>query len=71
MDIQSIQMQHRAIPAVKLEHPCDLTWLGLADDRELLFRAREIASQNENTSQAARVFEGMAAKLHSWRFAEG
>ncbi|MES2583419.1 MAG: hypothetical protein V4627_11940 [Pseudomonadota bacterium] len=71
MDIQPLQMQHQSGSAAALGQPRDLTWLGMADDRELLCRAREIAAQNIQGGHAAKVFDGMAAKLNSWQLAQG
>jgi hypothetical protein len=48
----------------------DLTWLGMADDRELVCRAREIAALNPDAGHAAKAGDGMAAKLNSWQLAQ-
>ena len=71
MGIQPIQAQRQTIPDAKLEQPRDLTWLGIADDRELLCCAREIAAQNQYANQAAKVFNGVTTKLNSWRLTQG
>jgi hypothetical protein len=70
MDIQPLETQHQTTPSATIHQPRDLTWLGMADDRELLLRAREIATHNIRANQAAQVFAGLAAKLSSWEFAQ-
>ncbi len=71
MDTQPSQTQHQTDTDSQQAQPRDLTWLGMADDRELVCRAREIAAQNTLGSPAAKASDGMAAKLHSWQLAEG
>jgi hypothetical protein len=68
MDMQPMQTTtpFQASTASRIEQPRDLTWLGLADDAELLSRAREIARHNLQTNRSAKVFDGMVAELNSW-----
>ena len=70
MDIQPSQTQHQTGPGTRQEQRRDLTWLGMADDRELVCRAREIAAQNPRAGHAVKVFDGMAAKLNAWQLAQ-
>lgn len=63
MDIHPIQAQHQTFSNTQAAQPRDLTWLGMADDHKLLYRAREIVSQNAQANPAALVFEGLASKL--------
>jgi hypothetical protein len=65
MDIQPLHSQHQTVTGTRYEQRRDLTWLGMADDRELVCRAREIAAQNSRAGHAAEVFDGMAAKLNT------
>ena len=71
MDTQPLQTQHKTGTASRLAQRRDLTWLGMADDRELVCRAREMVAQISYGGRAAQVFDGVAAKLHSWHLAEG
>lgn len=70
MDTQPLHTQHQNGIGTRLEQRRDLTWLGMADDRELVCRAREIAAQNPYAGRAARVLDGMAAKLNAWQLAQ-
>ncbi len=71
MDItQPLQTQDQTGTGTRLEQRRDLTWLGMADDRELVCRAREIAAQNPRRGHDAKVFDGMAAKLNAWQLAQ-
>ncbi len=64
METQPLQMQHQADTGIKAKQPRDLTWLGMADDRELICLAREIAAQTPNADgHAAKVCDSKAAKL--------
>lgn len=65
MVIQPSQMQHQTDTDSEQAQPRDLTWLGMADDRELVCRAREIAAQTPLGSHAAKASDGMVAKLRS------
>lgn len=69
--IQPLQTQPQTGTASRLKQPRDLTWLGMADDRELVCLAREMAAQNPSGGQAIQVSDGMAAKLNSWQLAQG
>ena len=71
MDIHPHQTQHHASPSTRSEQPRDLTWLGLADERELLCLAREIAANNQYVDPAGKIFDGIADKLPSWRPVQG
>lgn len=57
MDIQSQPTQHQTSPSARAEQPRDLTWLGLADERELLCLAREIAANNQYVNRVGKVFD--------------
>ena len=64
MGTQPLQTQHQAGTDTGLKQPRDLTWLGMADDRELICLAREIAAQNPDADgHAAKVCDSKAAKL--------
>ncbi|MBC7918151.1 MAG: hypothetical protein H7Y28_10125 [Rhodoferax sp.] len=60
MDIQSQQTEHQTSPSAREDKPRDLTWLGLADERELLCLAREIATNNRYVNRAGKVFDETA-----------
>ena len=70
MDIQSLQTQRKIGTASRLAQRRDLTWLGMADDRELVCRAREIAAQNICAGHSSKAFDGMACKLNAWQLAQ-
>ena len=70
MDIQPSQTQNQTGTGTRLEQRRDLTWLGMADDRELVCRARESAAQNPHAGHATKVLDGMAAKLNAWQLAQ-
>ena len=71
MDItQPSQTPDQTGAGTRLEQRRDLTWMGMADDRELVCRAREIAAQNPRAGHAAKVYDGMAAKLNAWQLTQ-
>ena len=67
MSIHPDQTKHQTGPSARAEQPRDVTWLGLADERELLCLAREILANNQYVDHAGRVFDGMADKPKSGR----
>jgi hypothetical protein len=70
MNIQPSQTQDQSGTGTRREQRRDLTWMGMADDRELVCRAREIAAQNPQAGHAAKPVDGMAAKLNAWQLAQ-
>lgn len=74
MDNQPLHSHHQtgtdAGTGTRQEQRRDLTWLGMADDRELVCRAREIAALNPNAGHADKAWDGMAAKLNNWQLAQ-
>ena len=74
MDIQPLQSHQQTATdtgtGTRQEQRRDLTWLGMADDRELVCRAREIAALNPHAGHAAKPCDGMAAKLNNWQLAQ-
>ena len=71
MDIQPQPTQHPKNPSARTEKPRDLTWLGLADERELLCLAREIAANNQYVNEAGRVFDSIADEPNARRLIQG
>lgn len=63
MDIQPQQMEQQTNPTARTDQPRDLTWLGLADERELLCLAREIAANNRYVNRAGKVFDSIGGDL--------
>jgi len=65
MPIHTDQTEHQTSPSARAEQPRDLTWLGLADERELLCLAREIRANNQYVDHAGKVFDGIAGHPES------
>lgn len=71
MDVQPSKTQTQTgTTGTRTEQRRDLTWLGMADDRELVCRAREIAAKNPQAGHATKIVDGMAAKLNTWQLAQ-